>query len=151
MVNLYARNFGQEELNQSAIKLLEIEVNQNSLDDVERIFASATYIERYKNFKNQHGLDKSTFECICKLTKKECDVGCNRFVGSLVLDHGELWYKDNQPYMFVAQPYVFNMADAQALTRYCLDNGLTYEIWGRGYHFPSTCTVITITKQLREV
>lgn len=48
---------------------------------------------------------------------------------------GELWYKDNQPYKYVAQPYFLDKTHIEKLNRVCNEHYLDYRFYGDSYHF----------------
>ncbi|MBO1222559.1 hypothetical protein [Staphylococcus nepalensis] len=137
----FGPHLGQEKLNQTAINILKDELETNGLDAVDRIYASVVQKEKFELYKKQ-GIHPTMGRCICKLKYRQCKGLCNYLSGTL--DHGELWYKDNRPYKYIAQPYHISKKALDELSKRCEEHNLTYEIFGDSYHFSGATFVIEI-------
>lgn len=135
--------FGQEDLNQTAINILNDELNENGIESVDRIYASVIQKPKFELFK-QSGIYPTMGKCLCKLKYRQCQGLCQEL--GIVLDHGELWYKDNKPYKYVAQPYVINKDELETLNQICNEHDLDYRILGNSFHFPGDTFLIEIYK-----
>ncbi|MBO1220474.1 hypothetical protein [Staphylococcus nepalensis] len=132
---------GQEKLNQTAINILNDELNINGIDAVDRIYATVVQRAKFEMYKKQ-GIYPTIGKCLCKLKYRQCKGLCQGKAG--ILDHGELWYKDNKPYKYVAQPYVLDGRDFESLRRCCEEHGFTYKVFGDSFHFSGATFLIEI-------
>lgn len=137
-------NFGQEDLNQTATNILIDELNKNGIESVDRIYASVVQKPKFEQFK-QSGIYPTTGNCLCNLKYYKCQMWC-RGLG-MTLDHGELWYKNNKPYKYVAQPYVVDKKGLEKLNQICNEQDLDYKIFGNSFHFSGDTFLIEIYKR----
>lgn len=132
---------GQERLNQITLNLLKNELNKSGIDAVDRLYAAVVQKPKFELFK-QSGIYPTMGKCLCKLKYRQCQGLCHEL--GMVLDHGELWYKDNKPYKYVAQPYLLEKQEIDSLNKVCNEQGFDYRIFGDSFHFSGATFLIEI-------
>lgn len=132
---------GQEKLNQTAINILNDELNENGIDAVDRIYAAVVQKAKFEMYKKQ-SIYPTKNKCLCKLKYRQCKGICSKVGFSL--DHGELWYKENKPYKYISQPYHLDKKEIDQLSMYCEEHGFDYEIFGDSFHFAGATFLIEI-------
>lgn len=117
-------------------------------DTRERLFNEVMHEDNENKFKSENkNLTKSKgVACICRLNNKKCNQSCT--ASSLRFDHADLWLQNGTPHVFTFQPYRWSMDNFNELTTYCRDNGLSYELVDYNYHYPSSCNLIIVRKEV---
>jgi len=99
----------------------------------------------YQDFVKRHGVKESSRNCIHMLWGKRCNCFACKPPAA---DHCDLFNKNGKPYIFVSQPYSFNMRDMRATVAFCEKFGLTFEIDERAiWHNPGSIIGIVYKKK----
>lgn len=125
------------------IKLMKEELKNEGIDNLARKYAKVIQRSIFESYKEK-GIYPTLGNCLCRLRYRRCKGIC-RGLG-MVTDHGELWYRDNSPFVYLAQPYSVNKRDIEELNKQCIEHGFDYRIHGDSFHFPSATFVIEIFK-----
>lgn len=137
----YGASFGKNKLNQKLINDLEDEIDRVGLDEVKFIYAAVMQQPIFKENLSR-GMYPTIGKCICYLKYNEC-VGICQGLG-LMLDHGELWYRNDIPYKYIAQPYLYCKEDVDKLNELSNDYDFNYTIHGDSYHFYGKTFVVEV-------
>ncbi|WP_426443852.1 hypothetical protein [Staphylococcus xylosus] len=133
--------WGKKNLIKQAINILNDELNKSGIDAVDRIYAAVVQKAKFEMYKKQ-GIYPTVGKCLCKLKYRQCKGICQG--KAMTLDHGELWYKDNKPYKYIAQPYVLYDRNFDNLKKCCEEHGFTYKVFGDSFHFAGATFLIEI-------
>lgn len=126
------------------VKLMKEELNINGIDILTRKYAKVVQRSIFESYKEK-GLYPTMGKCLCKLKYNRCRGLCNGL--GMVTDHGELWYRERSPHVYIAQPYSVNKRDVEELNKRCEEHDFDYRIHGNSFHFPSSTFVIEIFNQ----
>lgn len=133
--------------NNENVNVLQKELNKIGLQQLEHVYADVTHNEYLNNFINNNNLTQMKKGlCLCRLTQKRCSSHNGHACHSVGLntDHGELFEKDGEPYVYVVHAYGYSMEDTRNLIDYCDERGLKFDIGIGSYHHPLGCVMVKI-------